>query len=215
VALRAPGRKGQHRVEAVQPVRLQPRPTPDALHRRFAHSQCGRQLPTRPMRAAAVRLLRGLAENAGLHQRGGGSGFTAFMLGGPGRPNRTPESAAASEQSLGAMCTTRPRSDCSSCPPPTRESAGREKRLRPAKSAQAASLPRIAASRNRWWQFSAVAASASKGGRRIDNPPQIANLPHNSSRHAKNMTDSSTCKEHAHTVADLVTGPRTDAMFPG
>ena len=59
---------------------------------------------------------------------------------------------------------------------------------------QMSELCHIAASRNRWWQFSAVAASASKGGRRIDNPPQIANLPHNSSRHAKNITDSSTRK---------------------
>jgi hypothetical protein len=35
----------------------------------------------------------------------------------------------------------------------------------------AASLPHIAASRNEWWRFSEVAAGASKGGRRIDNPP--------------------------------------------
>ena len=48
--------------------------------------------------------------------------------------------------------------------------------------------------------LSAVVAGASKGGRRIDNPPQIANLPHeyarhrlrNSSRRAKNVMDSST-----------------------
>jgi hypothetical protein len=28
---------------------------------------------------------------------------------------------------------------------------------------------------------------ASKGGRRIDNPPQVKNLPHNSSRRAENV----------------------------
>jgi hypothetical protein len=40
-------------------------------------------------------------------------------------------------------------------------------------------------SRKQSWRLSAVAAGASKGGRRIDNPPQVNNLPHNSSRRAK------------------------------
>jgi hypothetical protein len=31
----------------------------------------------------------------------------------------------------------------------------------------------MAASRNEWWRFSVVAAGASKGGRRINNPPQV------------------------------------------
>ena len=44
-----------------------------------------------------------------------------------------------------------------------------------------ANLPRMAASCNEWWRFSAVMAGASKRGRRIDNPPQVNNLPHNSS----------------------------------
>ncbi|MGA9623949.1 MAG: hypothetical protein WBQ65_05730, partial [Bryobacteraceae bacterium] len=57
---------------------------------------------------------------------------------------------------------------------------------------QLTTLPHIAASRKRCWRFSAVVAGASKGGRRIDNPPQVENLPHNSSRRAKNMMDSST-----------------------
>ena len=34
--------------------------------------------------------------------------------------------------------------------------------------------------RYEWWRFSEVAAGAYKGGRRIDNPPQVKNLPHNS-----------------------------------
>ena len=50
-------------------------------------------------------------------------------------------------------------------------------------------LPHIATSRKRWWRFSAVVAGASKGGRRIHNPPDPEgtpkNLPHNSSRRAK------------------------------
>jgi hypothetical protein len=46
-------------------------------------------------------------------------------------------------------------------------------------------LPRIAASRKRCWRFSAVVAGAVKGGRRIDNPPQVNNLPHNSSRRSE------------------------------
>ena len=49
-----------------------------------------------------------------------------------------------------------------------KKSVGRRKRL-----------PRIAASRKRGRRFSAVVAGASKGGRRIDNPPQVKNLPHN------------------------------------
>jgi len=53
--------------------------------------------------------------------------------------------------------------------------------------AQPLRLRRIAASRNEWWRFSAVVGGASKGGRRIDNPPQVTNLPHNSSRHAKKL----------------------------
>jgi hypothetical protein len=42
-------------------------------------------------------------------------------------------------------------------------------------------------SRNEWWRLSAVVAGAYKGGRRIANPPQVNNLPHNSksSRAAK------------------------------
>jgi hypothetical protein len=59
-------------------------------------------------------------------------------------------------------------------------------------AAQDAILPHMAASRNEWWRFSAVVAGASKGARRINNPPQVKNLPHNSSRHAKNAMDSST-----------------------
>jgi hypothetical protein len=39
-------------------------------------------------------------------------------------------------------------------------------------------LPHIAASRKRCWRFSRGVAGAYKGGRRIDNPPQITNLPH-------------------------------------
>jgi hypothetical protein len=35
-------------------------------------------------------------------------------------------------------------------------------------------------------------AGAYKGGRRIDNPPQVKNLPHNSSRRAEKITDSGT-----------------------
>jgi hypothetical protein len=46
-------------------------------------------------------------------------------------------------------------------------------------------------------------AGASKGGRRIDNPPQVNNLPHNSSRRAKNGMDSST----AFRDAELRAGP--------
>jgi hypothetical protein len=38
-------------------------------------------------------------------------------------------------------------------------------------------LPRIAASRKRYWRFSAGVAGASKGGRRIVNPPQVHTLP--------------------------------------
>ena len=44
---------------------------------------------------------------------------------------------------------------------------------------QVKNLPRIAASRKRCWRFSADGAGASTGGRRIDNPPQVKNLPHN------------------------------------
>jgi hypothetical protein len=61
---------------------------------------------------------------------------------------------------------------------------------------QIGNLPHMAASRKRWWRFSAAVAGASKGGRRIDNPPDPEgapkNLPHNSSRRAKKMMDSST-----------------------
>jgi hypothetical protein len=49
------------------------------------------------------------------------------------------------------------------------------------------SCPAVQQSRNEWWRFSAVVAGANKGGRRIANPPQVKNLPHNSrsSRAAK------------------------------
>jgi hypothetical protein len=40
-------------------------------------------------------------------------------------------------------------------------------------------------SRNEWRRFSEAVAGAYKGGRRIDNPPQVENLPHNLSRRAK------------------------------
>jgi len=40
-------------------------------------------------------------------------------------------------------------------------------------------LPHIAASRNEWWRFSEVAAGASKGGRRIDSPPDPEGTPEN------------------------------------
>ena len=66
----------------------------------------------------------------------------------------------------------------------------RQRRLPTA--AQDAILPHMAASRNEWWRFSEVAAGAYKGGRRISNPPQAASLPHNSSRRARNVMDSST-----------------------
>src|SRR5450759_3198217 len=75
--------------------------------------------------------------------------------------------------------------------------------------AQLAKLPRIAASRKRW-RFSEGRSGASKGGRRINNPPQVNNLPRehpqprlgNSPRHATNLIDSST-KKHILTAADL------------
>ncbi len=38
--------------------------------------------------------------------------------------------------------------------------------------------PRIAASRKQCGRFSTGVAGAYKGGRRIDNPPQVKNLPH-------------------------------------
>jgi hypothetical protein len=47
---------------------------------------------------------------------------------------------------------------------------GRAQRA-PAISPLLIKLPRIAASRNQSWRFSAVPAGAGKGGRRIDNPP--------------------------------------------
>jgi hypothetical protein len=40
-------------------------------------------------------------------------------------------------------------------------------------------LPHKGASRKRRWRFSRAVAGASKGGRRIENPPQVKNLPHN------------------------------------
>ena len=49
--------------------------------------------------------------------------------------------------------------------------------------------PHIAASRKRCWRFSKAVAGAYKWGRRIDNPPQVKNLPHNC---AKNVMGSST-----------------------
>ena len=39
-------------------------------------------------------------------------------------------------------------------------------------------MPCIAARHKQCWRFSAVAAGAFKGGRRINNPPQVKNLPH-------------------------------------
>ena len=47
----------------------------------------------------------------------------------------------------------------------------------------------MAASRNEWWRFSEAVAGAYKCGRRIDNPPQVENLPHNSSRRARNVME--------------------------
>jgi hypothetical protein len=70
--------------------------------------------------------------------------------------------------------------------------SGARDRVFPVRGGGLLTLPRIAASRKRCWRFSAVVAGASKGGRRIDNPPQVKNLPHNSSRRAKNVMDSST-----------------------
>jgi hypothetical protein len=54
------------------------------------------------------------------------------------------------------------------------------------------SAPHGGKAANEWWRFSEAVAGASKGGRRINNPPQVKNLPHNSSRRAKNVMDSST-----------------------
>jgi hypothetical protein len=38
--------------------------------------------------------------------------------------------------------------------------------------------PTVRQAANEWWRFFAVTAGAVKGGRRIDNPPQVKNLPH-------------------------------------
>jgi hypothetical protein len=53
-------------------------------------------------------------------------------------------------------------------------------------------LSKKAGSVFRTWRFSAAVAGATERGRRIDNPPQVKNLPHNSSRRAENVMDSST-----------------------
>ena len=67
--------------------------------------------------------------------------------------------------------------------------------------AQDTILPHIAAKPQRGVAILRARGGASKGGRRVANPPQIANLPHNSSRRAKNVMDSSTIGADAQRAA--------------